>query len=350
MKKLKDKIKIYNDWLVNGNGTENIPGLVARGIDRKAAEKLADDLVDFGRYCFNRSHAVAYAIQTATTAWYKARYPHEYMCATLSSYIKKKKEKIVLYIEDCKALGIPVQKPSVNLSEYEFSLAGDSIVFGFGAIKDLGYASIDMVEERRRNGPYPSLNEFFLRTKNILNRKAYVALLLSGSLDEFLPRQDLNARYELLQQLTEQFGGKDLLEKYELPSAKNMTNSDTEILRQLAMAEVDHLGLQFSQHLLTGKANPCTWLEQRFETTVIIENVITTKTKKGKPMLIIEVDSLEGRKKLMAFDDDGFEKLKAKLTPGGIRIVELRGKPGMNGWMYTLQNIKYFREEPGETL
>ena len=151
------------------------------------------------------------------------------MCATLSSYIKKKKEKIVLYIEDCKALGIPVQKPSVNLSEYEFSLAGDSIVFGFGAIKYLGYSSIDMVEERRRNGPYPSLNEFFLRTKDILNRKAYVALLLSGSLDEFLPRQDLNARYELLQQLTEQFGGKDLLEKYELPSAKNMTNSDTAI-------------------------------------------------------------------------------------------------------------------------
>jgi DNA-directed DNA polymerase III PolC len=344
-KKILDKTILYSDWLVNGNPAENIPGLIANGVSRQAAEQLAKDLVAFASYCFNKSHSVAYAVHTMTTAWYKAHYPHEFMCATLSSYIQKKQEKILLYIQECKDMGIELRAPCVNTSEYEFSLQGDAIVMGLGAVKSLGYCGIDLMEERQRNGKYASLDNFLERCLKIIGKTGLVSLVLSGCLDCFADGPTLLDRQVLIEQVSARYKYGDLLTKFEQDEVKNMINAETDEIMRLINAEVFLLGLQFSEHLLAGKARPCSWKESRFETTVIIKKVLQKQTKKGKPMLIIEVDSLEGKKTLFAFDNKGFEKLLPKLPVGGIRIADISASQDMRGWMYTLENLKYYREE-----
>jgi len=350
-KKQVDKIPIYNDWLVNGNKEMNITGLVANGVDRELAEKLAQDLVSFAKYCFNRAHAVAYAIQTVTTAWYKAHYPLEYMTALLSSYINKNKDKIVLYIQDCKDMGITVLPPDVNFSNYEFAVEDDSIRFGFGAIKGLGFVSIEIMLERQRNGHYKSLQDFIERNSETkLNKRSYDALIFSGALDNFSSMKDeLTKREDIFYKVYElnSFGTTHkTLEKFEenkIFTIKNIVSEETKRDMIYKSIEKEVNGVQFTKHILTDKAQSVNWHDEKFETVGIIKKILQKISKADNPYLIIEIDTLEGNKTLFLFEN--LEKLSQKLKVNGIRLFSIQNKLNAKGNLYILKDCKYYREE-----
>src|SRR5262249_37302299 len=128
---------------------------VARGFNKKIIEDLSGQIETFGRYGFNKSHAVAYSVVTYHTAWLKAHYPAEFMAAILSSSIGDT-DSVVKFINEAREIGIEVLPPDVNESGYKFTVIGDKkIRFGLGAIRNVGRSAIDSIlAAKREGGPF----------------------------------------------------------------------------------------------------------------------------------------------------------------------------------------------------
>ncbi len=158
---------------------------VERGHRKKVIEEIAAQIKTFGRYGFNKSHAVAYSIVSYHTAWLKAHYPAEFMAALLSSAIGDT-DKVVPYIAECRALGIEVLPPDVNESGWHFTVVGDQrIRFGLGAIKNVGRGAIDaVIAARSDGGPFTSLADLATRVDHrVCNKRVLEALVASGATD-----------------------------------------------------------------------------------------------------------------------------------------------------------------------
>jgi DNA polymerase-3 subunit alpha len=158
---------------------------VERGHKRKVIEEIASQIQTFGRYGFNKSHAVAYSVVSYQTAWLKAHYPAEFMAALLSSAIGDT-DKVVPYIAECRALGLDVLPPDVNESGWHFTVIGDErIRFGLGAIKNVGRTAIDaVIAARADGGPFTSLHDLATRVDHRLcNKRVLEALIASGATD-----------------------------------------------------------------------------------------------------------------------------------------------------------------------
>ncbi len=163
-----------------------------RGVSRRDAEHVASLLETFGRYGFNKAHAAAYAVLSYRTAWLKCHYPAEFMAALLSSEIGNT-DRVVGYINECRALGLEVLPPHVNESGYKFTVVGDrNIRFGLGAIRGVGRSAIDSIIEARRDGPFTSLFDFCTRVDlRLNNRRVIEALIGAGAFDGLGPRAAL---------------------------------------------------------------------------------------------------------------------------------------------------------------
>ncbi len=158
---------------------------VERGHKKKVIEELAAQIKTFGRYGFNKSHAVAYSVVSYQTAWLKTHYPAEFMAALLSSAIGDTK-KVVPYIAECRDLGIEVLPPDVNESGWHFTVVDDThIRFGLGAIKNVGRTAIDaVIAARTQDGPFQSLHDLASRVDHrICNKRVLEALVASGATD-----------------------------------------------------------------------------------------------------------------------------------------------------------------------
>ena len=158
---------------------------VERGHKKKVIEEIASQIQTFGRYGFNKSHAVAYSIVSYQTAWLKAHYPAEFMAALLSSAIGDT-DKVVPYIAECRALGIEVLPPDVNESGWHFTVIGDErIRFGLGAIKNVGRGAIDaVIAAREADGPFHSLHDLATRVDHrVCNKRVLEALVAAGATD-----------------------------------------------------------------------------------------------------------------------------------------------------------------------
>ena len=156
------------------------------GIDDKKANKLFDLIDYFSGYGFNRSHSAAYALISYQTAYLKANYPVEFMCALLNSE-KNNTDKIVEYVKECEAMGITVLPPDINESIKEFNVVNDHTVrFGLLGVKNVGSTAIDSVVENRQTGPYTSLSDLCARVDlRLVNRKVVESLIKCGALDSF---------------------------------------------------------------------------------------------------------------------------------------------------------------------
>ena len=203
-KKKLDVMAKEREVFINGQEDENgnviIPGCVRNGIDSKSANKIFDEMAEFAKYAFNKSHAAAYAVISYRTAYLKAYYKEELMAATLNSFLGNL-DKIPLYIHDSKEMGIEILNPSINESETKFIVTDNKIRFGLGSIKNVGVAVIDgLVEEREKNGLYESFTSFCERVKNIgINKKCIESLIKAGAFDEFgKTRATLLASYETI--------------------------------------------------------------------------------------------------------------------------------------------------------
>lgn len=182
-KKKADVMAQERKNFVYGIGQE-VPGCVKNGIDAETAEKIFDEMTDFAKYAFNKSHAACYAVVGYQTAWLKTYYPVEFMAALMTS-VMDNSDKVAGYIEECKKMGIGLLPPDLNEGYGHFSVSEGKIRFSLSAIKNVGKNMIKaMVAEREKNGSYTSLTDFCSRMEaGELNKRSIESLIKAGALD-----------------------------------------------------------------------------------------------------------------------------------------------------------------------
>ncbi len=202
----KKKIDVMNkerEIFIHGleeDGKHVIDGAVNRGIDEKSANKIFDEMAEFAKYAFNKSHAAAYAVVSYQTAYLKVHYPAEFMAATMNSFLGNL-DKVPEYIAECKLLGINVLRPDINESYARFAVINGNIRFALASIKNIGEAAIEQItEERKKNGKYKNFVDFLERVQSErVNKKCIESLIKAGAFDELekeYNRYDLLANYE----------------------------------------------------------------------------------------------------------------------------------------------------------
>ena len=168
---------------VYGNPEEGVPGCIANGIPENVANKIYDDMIDFAKYAFNKSHAAAYAVVSYQTAYLKYYYPVEFMAALMTSVIEMP-NKVSEYIQVCRQMNIRILPPDVNRGIYGFSVDNGAIRYGLSAIKSVGRPVIEaLVEERENRGPYLSLKDFIQRLTGVVNKRAIENFIKAGAVD-----------------------------------------------------------------------------------------------------------------------------------------------------------------------
>ena len=169
---------------VYGNEEEGVPGCIANGIDEKVANKIYDDMTDFAKYAFNKSHAAAYAVVSYQTAWLKYYYPVEFMAALMTSCIENP-SKVSEYILNCRQMGIQILPPDINKSEGNFSVEEGGIRYGLSAVKGIGKPVMDaIVAERETAGYFTSLKDFCQRlTGKEVNKRTIENFIKAGAFD-----------------------------------------------------------------------------------------------------------------------------------------------------------------------
>ncbi len=194
MKVIEQERKVF----VYGDAEQGISGAMAKGVSEAAAQSIYDEIVAFANYAFNKAHAVCYAVVSYQTAYLKCHYPKQYMAALMTSVLDSA-TKISGYIAECKELGIPTLPPDINHSDDHFTVEGDGIRFGLGAVKNVGRGLIRaMVKIREKDGPFRSLEDFIQRMgENELNKRAVENFIKCGAMDCFgYHRSELLAVYE----------------------------------------------------------------------------------------------------------------------------------------------------------
>ena len=168
---------------VYGNAEEGVPGCIANGISEEIANKIYDEMTDFAKYAFNKSHAAAYAVVSYQTAYLKYYYPVEFMAALMTSVVEMP-NKVAEYISVCRQMGIRILPPDINHGFYGFSVDNGAIRYALSAIKSIGRPVIEgIVREREEHGEYTSLKTFIERNIDQINKRVVENLIKAGALD-----------------------------------------------------------------------------------------------------------------------------------------------------------------------
>ncbi len=183
-KKKGDVMQKERQSFVYGNPKEGVPGCIANGIEERIANKIYDEMIDFAKYAFNKSHAAAYAVVSYQTAWLKYYYPVEFMAALMTSVIDNP-GKVAEYIYTCRQMGIDILPPDINKGVGTFSVDTGNIRYALSAIKSIGRPVIDVIlKEREAGGEFKNLKDFIERmTPKELNKKTIENFIKSGTFD-----------------------------------------------------------------------------------------------------------------------------------------------------------------------
>lgn len=250
------KIFIYGDG-------KSINGCIKNGIPKEIAEKIFDEMTDFAKYAFNKSHAAAYAVVAYQTAWLKTYYTVEFMAALMTSVIDFP-NKVVTYIETCKNMNVEILPPDINEGYARFSVSNGKIRYALSAIKTVGKTAIDaMVNERNKNGTFISMTDFCKRvTLKDLNKKGIENLIKAGAFDSLGGnRKQYMSSYKLISDSIEQNKKKNIegqINLFELNETDaNLAQYDVlpkvedyELKLKLSM-EKEVLGIYLSGHPLS---------------------------------------------------------------------------------------------------
>lgn len=188
-KKKMDVMEKEREYFIHGKTDENgeleIAGCVRNGVPEDIGNKIFDDMIDFAKYAFNKSHAAAYGVLAYETAYLKAHYPVEFMAALITS-VMGNTDKVVEYIRECNSLKIDVLKPDINKSFTKFSVEDKSIRFGLAAVKNVGVNVLNnIIKERESSGEFKDFNEFCKRLDSKdLNKRIIESLIKCGAFDE----------------------------------------------------------------------------------------------------------------------------------------------------------------------
>lgn len=314
-------------------GTEEngvvVKGAVNNGVDEKVAAEIFDDMMDFASYAFNKSHAAAYAVVAYQTAWLKNKYPTEFFAALLTSFIESS-AKVAKYIDVAKRLGITVLPPSINKSGRTFSVDDGRIRFGLAAVKNVGGAVVDEIEEeRRKNGDFVGFTDFCDRMiAHKVNKRVVESLIKCGAFDELgLKRSVLiNAYEDVLDNAANKTkyvmpGQIDMFGAIEEVSAAPDNFGDMEEFpkNDILSMEKDTIGMYVSGHPLDDYATAvretsdcsvneiCENENHRFNIgdKVTVSGIITKHrnqlTKRGEIMRYFELEDLSGSMEVIVF-------------------------------------------------
>ncbi|MDE5908225.1 MAG: DNA polymerase III subunit alpha [Lachnospiraceae bacterium] len=331
---------------IYGNEEEGVPGCAANGISEKVASQIYDDMMDFAKYAFNKSHAACYAVVAYQTAYLKYYYPVEFMAALMTSVIDNP-SKVAEYIMVCRSMGITILPPDINQGESGFSVNGNSIRYALTAIKSVGRPVIEVVvEERRVRGPYTNLKDFITRIADKeVNKKAIENFIKAGAFDS-LPgtrKQFMSAYVQIMDRIAHDkknnMAGQMSL--FDLVSEEQKEEFDMklpevgEYSKEMMLAfEKEVLGIYISGHpleeqeelwkkgitnttadfLLDEESNEP---KVKDNATAVIGGMIADKrikyTKNDKIMAFLQVEDLVGSVEVIVFPRD-YEKNSEKLT------------------------------------
>ncbi len=330
---------------VYGNEAEGVPGCIANGISEQVANKIYDEMIDFAKYAFNKSHAAAYAVVSYQTAFLKYYYPVEFMAALMTSVIEMP-NKVAEYIQVCRQMGISILPPDVNCGIYGFSVDHGAIRYGLSAIKSVGRPVINaLVEEREKNGMYRSLKDFIERLTGIVNKRAIENFIKAGALDclEGNRRQKMNVYGQIVDSIAQEkknsFAGQmslfDLVSDEDKKDFEIRMPNVGEYDKEMVLAfEKEVLGIYLSGHPLEGYRGIMDKMISAKTTDfqpdeesgipkvydgqkVIIGGMITERTIKytrnNKVMAFLTVEDLVGTVEVVVFPRD-YEKWQTLIT------------------------------------
>ena len=365
---------------VYGNEEEGVPGCIANGISEQTANKIYDDMIDFAKYAFNKSHAAAYAVVSYQTAFLKYYYPVEFMAALMTSVIEMP-TKVAEYIQVCRQMNIKILPPDVNRGAYGFSVDNGAIRYGLSAIKSVGRPVINaLVEEREVNGEYRSLKNFIERLTGTVNKRAIENFIKAGALDclEGNRRQKMLVYGQIVDSIAQEkknsFAGQmslfDLVSDEEKKEYEIRMPDVEEYDKEMILAfEKDVLGIYLSGHPLERYRNIMEKMISAKTTDfqpdeesgipkvydgqkVIIGGMITEKTIKytrnNKVMAFLTVEDLLGTVEIVVFPRD-YEKWQAMLNEDARVFVQGRvnaedDKPSK----LILEKVRAFEDMPQE--
>ena len=365
---------------VYGNKEEGVPGCIANGISEQTANKIYDDMIDFAKYAFNKSHAAAYAVVSYQTAFLKYYYPVEFMAALMTSVIEMP-TKVAEYIQVCRQMNIKILPPDVNRGAYGFSVDNGAIRYGLSAIKSVGRPVINaLVEEREANGEYRSLKDFIERLTGTVNKRAIENFIKAGALDclEGNRRQKMLVYGQIVDSIAQEkknsFAGQmslfDLVSDEEKKEYEIRMPDVEEYDKEMILAfEKDVLGIYLSGHPLERYRNIMEKMISAKTTDfqpdeesgipkvydgqkVIIGGMITEKTIKytrnNKVMAFLTVEDLLGTVEIVVFPRD-YEKWQAMLNEDARVFVQGRvnaedDKPSK----LILEKVRAFEDMPQE--
>ena len=365
---------------VYGNEAEGVPGCIANGISEQTANKIYDDMIDFAKYAFNKSHAAAYAVVSYQTAFLKYYYPVEFMAALMTSVIEMP-TKVAEYIQVCRQMNIKILPPDVNRGAYGFSVDNGAIRYGLSAIKSVGRPVINaLVEEREVKGEYRSLKDFIERLTGTVNKRAIENFIKAGALDclEGNRRQKMLVYSQIVDSIAQEkknsFAGQmslfDLVSDEEKKEYEIRMPDVEEYDKEMILAfEKDVLGIYLSGHPLERYRNIMEKMISAKTTDfqpdeesgipkvydgqkVIIGGMITEKTIKytrnNKVMAFLTVEDLLGTVEIVVFPRD-YEKWQSMLNEDARVFVQGRvnaedDKPSK----LILEKVRAFEDMPQE--
>ncbi len=330
---------------------ENVPGCIKNGIDRKSAEKIFDEMTDFAKYAFNKSHAAAYAVVAYQTAYLKTYYPVEFMAALMTS-VMNFPDKISEYIVACRKMDIKLLPPDINESFHNFSVSDGKIRYSLSAIKNVGAGNVRaLVDEREKNGNYISMTQFLNRLSKDLNTRAIESLIKGGAFDSLGgKRSQYMSVYKQIYNGIGQAKKRTMAGQISLFEATQEKDEEIyeDILpkieefpkKQLLSEEKSVLGIYVSGHPLfeykevLEKYINCTSIDfssehnqmydsQKVVIGGIISEISVKYTKNNKVMAFVNIEDLDGIIEVIMFPDV-YSKYSQSLTEDSVVLISGR--------------------------
>ncbi len=385
--------EVFINGQIDENGNIEVPGCVRNGIDAESANKIFDEMAEFAKYAFNKSHAACYAVVAYRTAYLKAYYPAEFMASMLNSFLGNL-DKVPEYIDECKRMGIEILKPDINMSYSKFTVENGKIRFGLGSIKNVGLQPVDnIIKERTENGKFTGFADFCERMAGeSVNKKCIESLIKAGTFSEFPEtRATLIASFEGIIDAIQSHNKKGMngqVSMFDLGSLNEETNLD-EIKynfierhelneKEMLSLEKEMLGIYVSGHPLEkireqiiektnissadmrkiDEQNMAEEVTEKIQfhdgQTVKIAGVITSVkkkyTKNNKIMAFVNIEDLYGSAEIIVFEPT---YLKAQDVLVEENIVMITGRLSIredDSTKIVAQEIKNFREEESKVF
>ncbi len=326
-----------------------IEGAVRGGIPVKQAEELFELIEPFAGYAFNKAHAVCYAMVAYQTAYLKANYPVEYFAALMAAHFDNQ-DKVVQYVEECRRRNIQILPPDINRSDIDFTVEGQAIRFGLGAIKNVGKAAVEVILRARAERPFTSLFDFCVRTleqQGNFGKSTVETLIQAGAFHSLVPNRNkllsaLEDTWAAAQRAVHnrRIGQESLfaggqMQEVEEPPLPNVPELSRE---QILAFEKELLGVYLADHPLRSLQTrmkqlgvvPCSHLREMSDgAQVRVAGVITSvrylRTKRGDRMAAVVIEDLTGTVSVTAFPNV-YEEHKSLLTKDSLVVLEGRVK------------------------